>query len=367
MASRILWLGFNEVKEEIKFRPLKDRYLEGEFTAMFEPFPFPSSDPEPLLEVPFKARMNDTEGKPREYSLDQALSWGYGLDSESSLSFPAYYVDGEGQQTLFCLKVVFNTEKVEPDHYCKQAIRRLLADANFYGHHLRDVAGTLVPRHYGVWRAKTGEWGGTVLCSVTEWGGVTWDTVAAKKRDTTMVKKAIGRTIERLHNHSIHHNQLHHASQVHHLLVRFDKTDAGTITRCFVVDFSKAAKVPCARNLPILPIDADVYDGPEGKGCEEARSVTYLLDMSEPEVDMSPSSNMCRAIRFCERYSAQHPSLDNAAVMVVQRHHFFSDEPPLEPDITFGFRPDGKVVFNVEDSDSVVKRLPEVYVQSLVS
>ncbi|KAF9003166.1 hypothetical protein BDZ89DRAFT_1169565 [Hymenopellis radicata] len=360
MASPFLWLGFGLAQQKVKFHPFRDEYPN--FDDMFEPFPFTS--PEPLLEVPHPPRINNDEGLPRKLSFEQALSWGDGIDSESSIFFPAFYGEGDEQNT-FCVKVLFNTEKAQEDDYCLQAIHDMLADANFYGHNLRDVAGILVPRHYGVWRARTGKWGGTILCSVTEWAGIPWDKVAARKGDTTTVKKIIGRTIERLHDHSIHHNRLNHANDLHHLLLRVDKTDAGPITRCFVVDFSKAMTVPCTRNLPILPIDANILE--ETGGCEEALNLTFLLRMFENGVEVSSSTQMYRAIRFYDQYSAQHPSLDNAAVMMVQRHHFFADDPPLEPDIRFGFLPDGKVVFDMKDSEPLAKRLPEDYVTSLLS
>lgn len=145
MASRSLWLGFGKAKKKIELSLLKDDHLEDKFAAMFEPFPFASYDPEPLLEVPYNPRMNTFDGLARKLSFDQALAWGDGIDNESSIFFPAFYIDGEDQQTLFCAKVLFNTEKVKPDDNCNQAIQKMLADANFYGHHL---CGTLLGHWY---------------------------------------------------------------------------------------------------------------------------------------------------------------------------------------------------------------------------
>ncbi|KAF8873090.1 hypothetical protein CPB85DRAFT_601316 [Mucidula mucida] len=75
---------------------------------------------------------------------------------------------------------------------------------------------------------------------------------------------------------------------------------------------------------------------------------------------------MYRAIRFVSHYSAQHPSLSNAEVMLVQRHHFFADEPPLEPGITFGFRSYGKVIFNGKGSEPLTESLSEEFIELFI-
>ncbi|KAF8880716.1 hypothetical protein CPB85DRAFT_433872 [Mucidula mucida] len=207
----------------------------------------------------------------------------------------------------------------------------------------RDVAGTLVPRHYGVWCAKTGKWGGTVLCSVTEWAGVSWDKVAARKGDATMIKKAIGRTVERLHDRYIHHHQLYRRHALWSISPRLRQAYALEISPSFQSMLKYVMHVMTAMKPGV-----------------------FLLDMFEP-ARMSPSTQMYRALRFCDRYSALHPSLDHAAVMVVQHHHFFADEPPLEPGITFGFRSDGKVIFNGKGSEPQTESLPEEFIESLLS
>ncbi|KAF9043615.1 hypothetical protein BDZ89DRAFT_1059535 [Hymenopellis radicata] len=161
MASRSLWLGFGVAKKKFKFHAFEHESMEDKFDNMFEPFPFTS--PEPLLILPHEPQMNDSEGTPRRFPYPQVLAWGDGLDNESSVFFTGYHGEGNEQRS-FCVKVLFNIEKAKPDECCYQAFKKMLTDAKFYAQHLRDIAGNLVPRHYGVWRAPTGKWGGTVLC-----------------------------------------------------------------------------------------------------------------------------------------------------------------------------------------------------------
>ncbi|KAF8917329.1 hypothetical protein CPB85DRAFT_1285453 [Mucidula mucida] len=327
---------------------------------------FPSTSSEPLLILPFDPQMNNSEGLPEKFPFPDVLAWGDGLDNESSIFFDGYFSEGD-EQKRFCVKVLFNIEKAKPDDYSLQAFHNMLADAKFHAQNLRAVAGVLVPRHYGLWCARTKHWGGTVLCSVTEWAGIPWDRVAAMGYDLTSVKKLFGRTVEQLHDFGVHHNHLHYSGQLHHVLFRRDQTTAGPITRCFVVDFSEARTVPCTRNLPILRVDADIRR--DIGGCREALDVQYLLEMYEKDVEISPSTHTYKALRFHKRYSALHPSLRNKDVMTVQRHHFFKDELPLDLNIKFDFQPDGKVVSwkgHKEDSDKLAKRLPDDYIASLL-
>ncbi|KAF8997801.1 hypothetical protein BDZ89DRAFT_1171127 [Hymenopellis radicata] len=293
--------------------------------------------------------MNDCEGTPRRFPYPQVLAWGDGLDNESSVFFTGYHGEGN-EQRLFCVKVLFNIEKAKPDECCYQAINKMLTDAKFYARHLRDIAGILVPRHYGVWRGPTGKWGGTVLCSVTEWAGIPWDQVANVEGDFTA-------ETDRPHSSPI---------QLHHILLRATKKDAEA--RCFIVDFSDAYIAECRRNLPILPLDANICR--EAMRCSETSSVAFLLDMFQRNVKMTPTTHMYRAMRFHSRYSALHPSLHNAIVMAVQRLHFF-DEPPLRPDIQFRFRRNGEAVVwegdDSEESDELAQRLSEDYIESLLS
>lgn len=73
------------------------------------------------------------------------------------------------------------------DDYCYKAADKMVTDAKFYGENLRAVAGVLVPRHYGVWRAQT-RWGGAVLCSITEWAGTSWTQLVAAGSNTPDLK-----------------------------------------------------------------------------------------------------------------------------------------------------------------------------------
>ncbi|KAF8880715.1 hypothetical protein CPB85DRAFT_1340875 [Mucidula mucida] len=363
VPSRYLWLGFGKAQKKVRLKALDDGILGGKFDDMFEHFPFIS--PEPVFSLPHEPQINNSEGLSLKITFSEALAWGNGIDTDSSVFFPTFHGEGDEQQK-FCVKVLFNVEKAEPDDNCYKAADKMLADAKFYGQNLRGVAGVLVPRHYGVWRARTGEWGGTMLCSITEWAGTPWTQLVAAGRATTDLAIKLGRSVERLHDRGIHHHTLYIPADLHHLLFRVDKTAAGSTTTCFVIDFSRARMTPCTRNLPILPVDLNDL-GPT-VGCEEALNLIYILRMYHKDVKVElPSSHLYRAIRFVSHYSAQHPSLSNAEVMLVQRHHFFADEPPLEPDITFEFRADGKVVFNRESSDTLTKCLSEAYISSILS
>ncbi|KAF8875018.1 hypothetical protein CPB85DRAFT_1568348 [Mucidula mucida] len=184
MPTRFLWLGFSEAHKKVQFERFEDKSMKDKFDEMFESIP--STSPKPLLMLQHDPSMNDYAGNTQTLSLERALTWGNGLYSESSIFFTGYHGPGEGRDEetpSFCVKVLFNVEQAERDHPAYQAVLNMLADAKFHAQNLRGVAGDLVPRHYGVWRAQTEDWGGTILCSVTEWAGNTWDEVAAVRRD----------------------------------------------------------------------------------------------------------------------------------------------------------------------------------------
>ncbi|KAF9043642.1 hypothetical protein BDZ89DRAFT_238804 [Hymenopellis radicata] len=255
-------------------------------------------------------------------SFKDALMWGNGTDTESAIFFRGYYGVGDAQKR-FCVKLLFNIDKVKADEDCYKAIDYMLADARFYAQHLKEVAGVLVPRHYGVWRAQTGEWGGMIMCSITEWVGVPWEEISKVKGITDTLRRLAGRTVERLHDHNIYHGRITNRYEMHHLLFRLDNSDTGPEPQCFVVDFSRATMDPCSRNLPILPVDTCIC--PEARACLETSCVAALLGMFQMDVDPAPETHMFRAIRFHERYSHLHPTLSNREVLMVQRRHFFND------------------------------------------
>ncbi|KAF8900554.1 hypothetical protein CPB85DRAFT_1325382 [Mucidula mucida] len=283
MPSRFLWLGFSEINKKLKFERFEDKSMKDKFDQMFESIPSTSPEPLIMLDDPL---INDHEGKTRTLTFSQALAWGtYGMYHESSIFFDGFH-SGEGrdeERPTFCVKVLFNVEKAKRDHPAYQAVLNMLADAKFHAQNLRGVAGDLVPRHYGVWCTKTENWAGVIFCSVTEWAGNTWDEVAAVRRDMSPLSILLGRTVERLHDRGIHHNRLTNSHQLHHILFRVDKTDAGSKTRCFVIDFAEAVKEPCTRNLPILPIDTELPA--ETVGCEDVANLIYSLCMFEEDVE----------------------------------------------------------------------------------
>lgn len=118
-------------------------------------------------------------GRTCKLRTEEARSWGIHVRNDSAVFFTASSAgSGNVDNDLYAVKMIFNTqhpsvtkESNNPSH---QGLARFTREADFYARRLCRYRSEMVPKHYGVWRAHTGDWGGTILCSVMEWGGVPW-------------------------------------------------------------------------------------------------------------------------------------------------------------------------------------------------
>ncbi|KAL0957096.1 hypothetical protein HGRIS_003190 [Hohenbuehelia grisea] len=135
-----------------------------------------------------------------------------------------------------CVKFAINLEKKPPpdpdsSFYDTPAVvahvavaQSFLDEYQFYQDHLQELQGTLVPRHYGVWRFKS-TWGGVVLLSILEWAGspsypVFFKTLA--NEDTTEHRIACIQAVSELHERGISHGQLMGFSNMRHVLFNIE-------------------------------------------------------------------------------------------------------------------------------------------------
>ncbi len=86
--------------------------------------------------------------------------------------------------TQFLFKVVPHMENENRVSLQALAAQELWQEAIFYAKHLKDLQGVVVPRHYGVWAAKT-RWGGKIMCVIMEYfDGFPWQCVEGTQWDT---------------------------------------------------------------------------------------------------------------------------------------------------------------------------------------
>ncbi|KAF9487239.1 galactose oxidase [Pleurotus eryngii] len=107
----------------------------------------------------------------------------------------------------------------------------LLNEWSFYNDRLQDLQGTLVPRHYGLWKCRT-SWGGIVLFSILEWAGVSAYRLLRqdwKGTDTMDYRLACVSAIRDLHLRGIQHGQLVGLSGIRHILFDPDTKKARLI------------------------------------------------------------------------------------------------------------------------------------------
>ncbi|KAF9047051.1 hypothetical protein BDZ89DRAFT_1058108 [Hymenopellis radicata] len=146
--------------------------------------------------------------------------------------------------TQFLLKVVPHLENENRVSLQALAAQQIWREAIFYAKHLGELQGIVVPRHYGIWAAKT-RWGGKIMCAVMEYfDGFPWHCVQRTRWDTLDTQILIGEAVQRLHALGIEHAQLC-TGQEHHILYDPDTH------RVNLVDFSQAHTRHHCRSLDI--------------------------------------------------------------------------------------------------------------------
>ncbi|KAF8916337.1 hypothetical protein CPB85DRAFT_1432348 [Mucidula mucida] len=146
--------------------------------------------------------------------------------------------------TQFLFKVVPHLENENRVSLQALAAQELWREAIFYAKHLKDLQGVVVPRHYGVWAAKT-TWGGKIMCVIMEYfDGFPWQCVEETQWDTLQTQILVGEAVQRVHALGIEHAQLCRGKEQHILY------DPDT-HRVNLVDFSLAHTHHHCRSLNI--------------------------------------------------------------------------------------------------------------------
>ncbi|KAF9047049.1 hypothetical protein BDZ89DRAFT_1058104 [Hymenopellis radicata] len=154
------------------------------------------------------------------------------------------------------------------------AAQNLWNEAIFYAMQLRDLQGTVVPRHYGVVAAKT-PWGGQMVCAILEYfDGLPWHCIQGKRWETLESQMLVADAVQTLHTFGVEHGQLCSGKQ-HHILYDYDTK------RVNVVDFSRARLHHCFR--PDVKLEPLFHTIPYGTLCGELRFVGNFLDFWNPK------------------------------------------------------------------------------------
>ncbi|KAL0953067.1 hypothetical protein HGRIS_007267 [Hohenbuehelia grisea] len=223
-----------------------------------------------------RCRESDNHGPSHAPSLlryDEWQSWGTTWQCNSCLFAGATCGD-----LKLCVKIAINLEKEPPrdaDSIFYERTRvsahlsvaqSFLDEYKFYRDHLQELQGTLVPRHYGLWRFNS-TWGGVVLLSIFEWAGspsfpLFYRTLANK--DTTEYRVACIQAVREFHKRGISHGQLIGICNIRHILFDLETRTAR------LIDFtSSSADHECnGPNFPV-PHGSDNFPG----CCDEVASV----------------------------------------------------------------------------------------------
>ncbi|KAK7019503.1 hypothetical protein R3P38DRAFT_2973816 [Favolaschia claudopus] len=235
----------------------------------------------------------------------------------------------------YCLRFIFNVEQTL--HSAKtdpfKAYVRLVKDAIFHSDHL-EGKGLPVPVHYGIWAMNTGDLGGVVLFSLTQYCGVSWNELHFTKFNTEANRLviSIGRAYEALHDAGIEHGDFMERNEFRHAFIDLYapglmKEDAlNGKAPFYVVGFSEAsANNACRRRHPVLPLDS--YPTKD-VSCPELRGIMFLLEFPKPPAE---ASILAQALEWHAEYSKRHPKVENRYVLAAQRKRFYPQFPPLDP------------------------------------
>ncbi|KAF7299636.1 hypothetical protein HMN09_00969000 [Mycena chlorophos] len=180
-----------------------------------------------------------------ELSISDAREWG--LSEETRIVY-AKAVAENG--TRFCLRFILNAQQCTSDPHSNnfKFYSDIVKDARFHARNLQPVAGGLfVPMHYGMWIADTSDWAGIVLISITDWCGISWQSLRRTRYNTVANRLLIGRTFEMLHDIGVELNgSMENYRDFANVMLDFDDPLAtedirlNGRARCYIVSFSKA-------------------------------------------------------------------------------------------------------------------------------
>ncbi|KAJ7643782.1 hypothetical protein FB45DRAFT_1020600 [Roridomyces roridus] len=277
--------------------------------------------------------------------ISEALSWG--LNDEAHVIYAC-------TSRHYCVRFIFHAERVlrNPESQSLQAYKRLVRDAQFHSTHLQssDIKGVLVPVHYGMWMTNTGDWGGKVIMSITQYCGTHWNELQYSRMNTQANRELVGRAFETLHDCDFEHGKMITGRDFRHAVI--DIFEPGLTlqdlktgqARCYIVDFSEAAADHnCARRLPVLPLDGYTAQF----GCDELKHVTLALEFFDRPIPAVTS----KALAWHDQYISKHPDVPNQYVMMEQRAQFFEHR-TLYPALALVYDSEGRVDIRMaSDSD----------------
>ncbi|KAJ7728853.1 hypothetical protein DFH07DRAFT_998713 [Mycena maculata] len=336
--------------------------LDREYTATYWNLPNHEELFEPLhtdIVVPESLLLNRAGDRvPKKVKFEQSKYWGL-EDGDCALYGQAQSKDAS---TKFCLRFILNAEEAtrERTSLTFQTYVRLLLDARFHSQHLVRAEGVFVPRHYGMWLMDTGDWAGQVLCSITQWCGKSWNELSCTDMSTEANRILVGRTLEMLHDFGVIHGGVGYRADFRHLILDVDAPGLSHAdllngkAPCYIVDFANTrSRHACTRRLPVLPLDAHVIAGEVG--CPELMRVTHLLGFMKNLPRLSPDSKTYKALQWYDKYSKAFPGLKRSDVLLGQREKFYSEMPPVYPELHVSFEGPGEcskmIVYQDPDSD----------------
>ncbi|KAK7038223.1 hypothetical protein R3P38DRAFT_3262682 [Favolaschia claudopus] len=268
--------------------------------------------------------------RPLQLPFSYAKTWGLDEDAYTDVVFAR-------ASKKYCLRFIFNVEhtlkSMEFDTF--KTYVRLVKDAKFHSDYLEGRKGLPVPVHYGIWVMNTGDWGGTVMFSLTQYCGISWNELRSTKFNTEANRINVGRAYEKLHDVGIVHGDFKSTREFRHAIVDLfapgltEKDALNGKAPCYLVGFSEAsANHSCTPRLPILPLDS--CPSLHEVGCAELCSVFFLLDFAKPPLE---NSLMSRALEWHTEYSKRYPQVENRYVLAAQRKRFYPQFLPLDPSL----------------------------------
>ncbi|KAK7038225.1 hypothetical protein R3P38DRAFT_3182324 [Favolaschia claudopus] len=263
----------------------------------------------------------------RQIPFKYAKTWGLSDDVYGDVVFAR-------ASNKYCMRFVFNLEHAfkgrDTDPY--KAYVRLVKDAKFHSDHLEGVEELPVPVHYGLWAMNTGDWAGTVLFSLTQYCGISWNELCDTRFNTEANRISVGRAYEKLHDAGIVHGFTTPSSFRHAIVDMYapgltEKDALNGKAPVYIVGFSDASMShQCGRKLPVLPLDSctsrNVF------GCVELQKILVFLDFIEPPLE---NSIMSRALKWYADNSKNFPN--NSEALAAQRKLFYSKYPSLSFEI----------------------------------
>ncbi|KAJ7100142.1 hypothetical protein B0H15DRAFT_509812 [Mycena belliarum] len=280
----------------------------------------------------------------RTLSLDQTRTWGHNGDDDCQAIYAQAQTPDADPTKVFCLRMILNAKHSTSDDSSAsfQVYDKLVRDAEFHSNHLRGLEGVHVPLHYGMWIMDTGDWAGTVLFSLTQWCGTSWNELQYTTLNTEANRILVGRSYEALHDFGIFCGGLDRVHDFRHVI--FDVYAPGLTPAqrlngeapCYIVDFSEArADHSCKRTVPVLPLDSIL--SVNVVGCREMTDALFLLKFMPP---IKPTKQLLEVVAWHSEYSKRHPDQPGWQVRAAQRAKLYPDMPPVHPQYKLAFADD---------------------------